>query len=134
MSGQTNLTSMGTLLRLAFYGLAVGMALIHAFVTFRGLSSATGMEQAQIAREIARGRPRHTKVIRPYGWALLIENGKDPAPAAMPDVTQPPVQPLIWAAVFKALEAHQKYTPGKSSAIYLLDRAIACIGVGWFLL
>ena len=53
------------LFRLAFYALAIGLALIHVFITFRGLSTAAGMEQAQLAREIARGNGYQTKVIRP---------------------------------------------------------------------
>lgn len=134
MPGQPPSSSIGPLLRLAFYGLAISLALVHVFITFRGLNSAEGMEQAQVAREMARGHFFQTKVIRPYAWARLLEAGKDPLPAAMPDITQPPLQPLIWAPIFKLLHRHQIYAPGKTSAIYLLDRAIACIGVTGFLL
>lgn len=122
------------LFRLAFYGLAIGMALVHVFITFRGLSSATGMEQAQMAREMARGNYFETKVVRPYAWALLNEAGKNPAPEAMPDITQPPLQPLLWAPAFKLLKGHLNYVPGKDGSIYLLDRVIACYGVTGMLL
>ncbi|SKA76265.1 hypothetical protein SAMN02745166_00139 [Prosthecobacter debontii] len=127
-------TSSNPLFRLAFYALAIGMALTHVFITFRGLSSATGMEQAQMAREMARGNPFQTKVIRPYAWAVLTQAGRSPAPAAMPDITQPPLQPLLLAPVFKLLHRHQTYEPGKNGAIFLLDRAVACIGAAGLLL
>ncbi len=122
------------LLRLAVYGAAVALALLHVFVTFRGLSSATGMEQAQVAREIARGNGYQTKVMRPYALARLSASDKPALPLAMPEITQPPLQPLIWAGLFKALERHQTYEPTKSGSIYLLDRAIACLGAAGFLL
>ncbi len=127
-------TASPPLLRLAVYALAAGMALTHVFVTFQGLRSAQGMEQAQIARELARGHGWQTLVIRPQDWARLIEHGAQAAPQAMPDLSQPPVQPLLLAPVFKLLEKWQAYRPLKTGPIYLLDRAIACVGVTAFLL
>lgn len=121
-------------LRLAFYALAAGMALVHVFVTFQGLRSAQGMEQAQLARELARGHGWQTLVVRPQDWARLIEHGTAATPQAMPDLSQPPVQPLILAPVFKLLEKWQDYRPLKTGPIYLLDRAIACIGAACYLL
>lgn len=127
-------TASNPLIRLAFYGMAIGMALLHVFITFKGLSSADGMEQAQIAREFARGHGWETKVIRPYAWALLEDAGK-PAPLkAMPEITQPPVQPLIWGAAFKFLPNQLVYVPGKGGSIFILDRVIACLGVSGLLL
>ena len=134
MHSQPPNLSSSLLLRLAFYGLCITMALVHVFITFRGLSSADGMEQAQLARELARGNFFQTKVIRPYAWAALNEAGKDPSPAAMPDITQPPLQALVWAPVFSLLHRHHIYEPLKNGAIYMLDRAIACMGVTGLLL
>ena len=51
---------------LSFYVLLIVVSLIQVFGIFRGLSSPTGMDQAQIARELARGNGFHTKFIRPY--------------------------------------------------------------------
>jgi len=126
--------SASPLLRGVVYGAAIALALLHVFVTFRGLSSAAGMEQAQLAREIARGHGYQTKVIRPYAWARLNASGKQASASAMPEITQPPLQPLLWAPVFKALEGHQAYEPTKNGSIYMLDRAIACLGAAGFLL
>jgi hypothetical protein len=122
------------LLRVVVYGAAIVLALLHVFVTFRGLSSAAGMEQAQLAREIARGHGYQTKVLRPYALARLGASGREVAPAAMPEITQPPLQPLLWAPLFKALERHHVYESAKGGSIYLLDRAVACLGAAGFLL
>ncbi len=134
MSHAPKNTASSPLIRFAFYGIAMGMALVHVFITFRGLSSADGMEQAQMAREMARGNYFQTKVLRPYSWAVLEKAGKDPSPLAMPDIMQPPLQPLLWAPAFKLLDQHLAYEPGKNGAIYLLDRVIACFGVTGLLL
>jgi hypothetical protein len=52
----------------------------------------------------------------------------------MPDISQPPLQAVILAPIFKALERHQTYVPSRDGSIYLLDRAIACVGAAGFLL
>lgn len=119
---------------LSFYVLLIAVSLIQVFGIFRGLSSAAGMDQAQIARELARGQGFHTKFVRPYAWQQLIAAGKDVTPTQMPDTYQPPVQPLIWAPIFKALEKYSTYEPATGSAMYLLDRVIGCLGAFWFLL
>lgn len=121
-------------LSLSFYALLVVVSLIQVFGIFRGLSSATGMDQAQIAREISRGNGFHTKLVRPYAWQQMILAGKNPAPTQLQDTCQPPVQPLIWSLVFKALEKHSAFEPATGSAMYLLDRVIGCLGAIWLLL
>jgi hypothetical protein len=122
------------LIRSAFYILAIGLALVHVFITFRGLSSAAGMEQAQLARELARGSGFETKVIRPYAWARLISSGADPAPMEMPEISQPPLQALVLMPVFKMLSSYLVYDPIKNGSIFLMDRVIACVGVSCLLL
>lgn len=134
MPAQLQSTASRSLSRFAFYGIAIGMALIHVFITFRGLNSADGMEQAQMAREIARGNFFQTKVTRPYAWAVLEQAGKEVTPGAMPDITQPPLQPLLWGSAFKLLPFARDYAPDKDGSIYLLDRVIACFGVTGLLL
>ncbi len=134
MSLQPPSTARNPLFRFAFYGLAIGLALVHVFITFRGLSSPAGMEQAQVARELARGNVFQTKVIRPYAWALLNEAGVPASPSGMVDITQPPLQPVLWAPAFRLLRDHLAYEPRSQGSIYLLDRVIACYGVVGLLL
>lgn len=120
-------------LTVSFYVLLVVIAWLQAFVTFRGLNSPAGMDQAQIAREIARGNGFHTKFIRPYAWQQMLAGGKDATISGMEDTFQPPLQPLIWAPVFKLLDRWSRFDPTQGSAIYLFDRVIACMGVAWLL-
>ena len=131
----TNSSSPGTMLRMAFYIAAVALALLSVFVTFRGISSAEGMKQAQLARQVARTLTFQTRVIEPYAWAQMEADGKTPSPLAMPETTQPPVQPLIWAAAFRILQPLGTYAPQDGgSPIYFFDRVIACFGVvAWLL-
>jgi hypothetical protein len=123
------------MLRMAFYIAAVALALLHVFVTFRGISSEEGMKQAQLARQMARTSSFQTKVIQPYAWAQMEAAGKKPSPLAMPETTQPPVQPLMWSVAFRLLQPMENYAPQEGgSQIYFFDRVIACFGViAWLL-
>lgn len=126
----TNESSPGAMMRMAFYIIAVALALVHVFVTFRGISSAEGMTQAQLARQIARTTSFQTRVIQPYALAQMEKAGRTPSPLAMPETTQPLVQPLLWAAAFRVLHALGDFAPHEGgSPIYFFDRVIACFGV-----
>lgn len=123
------------MLRMAFYFAAVALALLHVFVTFRGISSEEGMKQAQFARQMARTSSYQSRVVQPYAWAQMEAAGRKPSPLAMPETTQPPVQPLLWAAAFRLFQPMEKYAPQDGgSPIYFFDRVIACFGViAWLL-
>lgn len=116
-------------LRLAFYALAIVLALLHTFVIFRGLRSEAGMDHAQMARELARHGTLTTQVIRPYAWGQIQAHGASPDARAFPSTFQPPLPTLLLAAVFKPLERWFDYEPGQGRSIYLLDRVVACLGV-----
>src|SRR5277367_4182650 len=49
----------------------IALALAYLLIQFRGLSSATGIDQAQVAREIAQGNGFSTKNIRPLALQQL---------------------------------------------------------------
>ncbi len=129
-----NSSGPGALLRLVFYAAAIVMALLHVFVTFRGLSSAEGMNQAQLARQIARTGSYQTHVIEPYAWAQMETAQKQPTPLAMPETVQPPLQPLLWSVPFRFMTRWEVYDPSTGGSVFLLDRVIACFGVTWYLL
>lgn len=130
----SNSSGPGALLRLVFYAAAIAMALLHVFVTFRGLSSAEGMNQAQLARQIARTGAYQTHVIEPYAWAQMEAAQKQPTPLAMPETVQPPLQPLLWSVAFRFMKRWEVYDPVTGGAVFLMDRVIACFGVTWYLL
>jgi hypothetical protein len=119
---------------MVFYAAALVMALLHVFVTFRGLSSAEGMNQAQLARQIVRTGTYQTLVTQPYAWAQMETAQKEKTPMAMPETVQPPLQPLLWSVAFRFMQPWLVYDPVLGGAVYMLDRVIACFGVAWYLL
>ncbi|WP_395716208.1 hypothetical protein [Prosthecobacter sp.] len=129
-----NSSGPGALLRLVFYAAALVMALLHVFVTFRGLGSAEGMDQAQLARQIARTGSYQTRAIQPYAWSQVEAAKKNVTPLAMPETVQPPLQPLLWSLAFRFMKPWQVYDPVEGSAVFMLDRVIACFGAAWYLL
>ena len=112
--------------------LVAALAFVYVFITFRGLDSPNAMDQAQIARELARGHGFQTLMIRPAALHEVITNGKDQALTKQQDTYQPPLQSLIWAPVFKALPSWWKFDVLRT--VYAMDRVIAGMGVVWFML
>lgn len=127
-AGQPTLTRLAR----AFVWVAVPTLLfVHLFVTFRGLSGAPGMEQAQLARELARGHGFHTLFIRPYAWRQALDHGRETSVLEMRDTFSPPLQPLLLAPVFKAFEPFWGFD--KDRSVYVMDRVVAAIGLLFFL-
>ncbi len=67
------------LARCLLLAFVLGIAGLELFISFRGLFEPEAMEQAQIARQIARGEGRTTKVLRPLQLmdAAKVENHLD---------------------------------------------------------
>ena len=124
--------------RLLFFVLLFSLVFFYLALTFRGLTSAEGMEQAQIGREIARGNNFTTKVIRPAA-IKQAENteGGEVALDNFYDTYHSPLNPFIYGAVLKAVggDDFDKYqiTEGNRT-IYRLDRVIAAVSVICFLI
>lgn len=108
------------------------LAFVHIFITYRGQVSAAAMDQAQVARELAKGHLFQTKIIRPSSITQAATRGVPVRLDAMPETLHPPLQSLVWAPVFKALQDSWTFTPGRS--IFILDRVMACMGVAFFIL
>lgn len=121
-------------LRLAFYFVMCGLALVHVVLIFRGLSSEAGMESAQLAREVARGNGWVTKCVRPAEWRQALDSGKEVDVTALVDSGRAPVHPLILAPLFQLAKGSWDYQPGRDGVVYGLDRVVAGVGVGCFLL
>lgn len=128
-----------TRLTRAFLWVALpALLFIQLFVTFRGLSSSLGMEQAQVARELARGNGFHTLTVRPYAWRQLLDHGRDSAPLEMRDTFTPPLQILLLAPLFKAFEPFWPFNEGadageRNKSVYFMDRVVASVGLIFFL-
>jgi len=104
---------------------------VQLFVTFRGLSSPLGMEQAQVARELARGAGFHTLTVRPYAWRQLLDHGREVSPLELRDTFTPPLQTVLLAPVFKAFEPFWGFDT--SMNVYFMDRVVAAVGLMFFL-
>lgn len=129
--------------RLLFFVLLFGLVFFYLVLTFKGITSAKGMEQAQIGREIARGNGFTTKMIRPAATWQAQSNAEDSAAAAemqldnFADTYNAPLQPYLYSAVLKAVGGTEfskfQMTEDKKT-IYRLDRVIAATAVICFLI
>jgi len=78
----------------------IAIAGLYDLLAYQSLSSEEAMETAQLARNISQGGGFTTKSIRPLSIYLL--NGKAPQ-EALPEVTNPPVYPVLLAGLMKVL-------------------------------
>ncbi len=124
--------------RLLFFVLLLSLVFFYLVLSFKGLTSARGMEQAQIGREIARGNNFTTKVIRP----AAVKQGENTESGEVAldnfyDTYHSPLNPFIYGAVLKAVGADdfEKYQISSSTEyIYRLDRVISAVCLICFLI
>ena len=89
---------------------------------FKGLANEKAIEQAQIAREIARGNGFSTKVIRPAA-IKQFEDAMGTFPLERtPDTYHAPLNPLVNAAVFKLLDVTNEQVKSLSKKSGFLER------------
>ncbi|MGA3171855.1 MAG: glycosyltransferase family 39 protein [Chthoniobacteraceae bacterium] len=118
--------------RAVFTALAIGLSVYYVIFVFRGLPISKAMDQAQIGREILRGNGWQTKMVRPLAIGQLRRNGKTVQTAIWEDTYNAPIPPLLdAAAIYLPIKAGWDFT--KTSFVYPADRAIACMGVLFFL-
>lgn len=123
--------------KILFFLLMLILTLGNLFLLFRGLNSPEAMDQAQIARQIARNEGITTKFIRPAAY----EQSKR-APDAnvgflgFRDTFHAPLNLLVNAAVFKIIDAAdgEKWKIQKDQMVYSLDRVVAGVATLFFLL
>jgi hypothetical protein len=115
-----------------FAALIITLTLLYLFVQFRGLSSPTAMDQAQIARQLAQGNGFSTQYIRPLAIWQLESAGKKIPQGAFPDFFQSPLNPLINAIPLKMIESSWKLSP--TDLVYIGDRVIAGTAILLFFL
>jgi hypothetical protein len=121
------------IIRIAMFGaLIITLTLLYLFVQFKGLSSSTAMDQAQIAREIAAGNGFSTKYIRPFAIWQLENAGKEVPTENFPDFYQSPLPPFVNSIPLKMVQSQWKLEP--TDLIYIGDRMIAGTAILCFLL
>jgi hypothetical protein len=113
----------------------IALACLYDVLAFQGFSSEEAMETSQLARNLSEGHGYVTKSIRPLTIYLLQQagpagQGQRPVPLPVPDLNNPPVYPLLLAAVMKVLPfsfADSQYW------FYQPERWIAVFNQGIFL-
>ncbi|HAT18794.1 MAG TPA: hypothetical protein DCS85_01435 [Verrucomicrobiales bacterium] len=124
--------------RVLFFILLIGLSLLYLLVTFRGLDSPKGMDQAQIAREIARNEGFTTKVLRPVSiWQNgEVRDGQPIIKDANRDTYHAPLHPILlsWALKFVGGDDADKWRMTENDTVYKLDRVVAATSVICFLI
>ncbi len=123
--------------RILFFLVLISFTLLNLMPLFRGLSSPQAMEQAQIARQIARGEGFTTKMIRPLAYyeAEKANDGAVPF-TGFKDTYHAPLNPLILGAVLKLVggDKPDAWPMGKHELVFPLDRVIALVSTLFFLM
>ncbi len=124
--------------RSLFFLVLIILTLGNLFTLFRGLNSPLAMDQAQIAREIARGNGFTTKFIRPIAYQQAKEHRKDGTVpfVGFQDTYHSPLNPLLNAAVLKLIGADdaKQWKMGENEMVFPLDRVIATVSTLCFLM
>lgn len=135
--------------RALFLLLLIGVTYFYLGIDFRGLSTAKGMEQAQIARQIARGSSFTTKVIKPICFAQVRKKmeadggaGEGPSFAGgMPDTYHSPLNPILNSLAlgmapetWKMSPDQRLYTPDVIIVGVSMVLLLASIGINYLLI
>lgn len=123
--------------RSLFFLILITLTLGNLFVLFKGLNSPQAMDQAQIAREIARGNGFTTKMIRPVAYYQAEKAEKRTVSlVGFQDTYHSPLNPLLNAAVLKLIGADdaEAWQMGENEMVFPLDRVIATVSTLFFLM
>ena len=116
----------------------VGLAFFQLFVTFRGLDQPAAMDQAQIARQIARGEGAVSKMIRPIDVKDMdtVKGRKGLNFDAFADTNYAPLYPRILATAIK-VTGYDNFESNRMDAelsnVYGGDRVIASVSTLFFI-
>lgn len=126
--------------RVLFLLLLLGLGIYHLFFHFDGLTSARGIDQAQIAREIASDEPFNTKFLRPLSIFQVNKHRQnlgmetEISPTHFTDIFHAPLNPLLNSVPLRLFKEQWEYSADSGSSVYFLDRVIAGVSVLLFLL
>jgi hypothetical protein len=127
--------SLAVIMRRVLLVIAVlAVATIYVRFKFRGLEHSMGMDQAQIAREIARGNGFSTQTIRPLAIAQFEAHGKTVRAKHFPDTYHAPLNPIVEAPLMLFVKEGWNTEAKNQEIVYAGDRLIAMLAVVFFLL
>ena len=122
--------------RLLFLLLLFGLMLFYLGPGFKQLSSPKGIEQAQIARELARTGSFQTKMIRPLSLYQADEHSEESDGShivGFNDTYHAPLNPLLNSVIIRFFKGKDNFGWDNKSTVYYLDRVITTISI-FFLL
>jgi hypothetical protein len=135
--------------RALFLLLLIGVTYFYLGIDFRGLSHEKGMDQAQIARQIAKDSSFSTLCIRPLAFRQVEKQMKmDEGPSAspsfaggIPDTYHAPLNPILNSIILGLSKESWKfspkqilYTPDVMIAGFSMILLLASIGVTYLLI
>lgn len=115
-----------------------GLGGYYVVKMFKGLHTQTGMEMAQVGRELAVGNGYTTKSIRPFVLKQLKDEGK-PVPkrlAQLPEIVHPPVYPALLSVVFRVVNPPFEVSPEQVSGMrfFRADLVVVAFNLGCLML
>jgi hypothetical protein len=124
--------------RVMFLILLLALGFFYLAIDFRGLTHPKGIDQAQIAREIARGNGFTTQMVRPLSLdqmrnhAMQSEDNEDSVSLTkFHDTYHAPLNPMLNSVVLGMFEDKWSWTG--EGVIYFPDRVIAVVSIILFL-
>jgi len=128
----------GTLIRRTVFILVlIILTFANLFALFKGLNAPKGMEQAQIAREIARGNGFSTKMISPAAYDMASKGFSETVSLKdFKDTYHAPLNPLVNSVVLRLIGANEanSWPMKEKEMVFPLDRVIAAISTLFFLM
>ena len=118
--------------RLLFLLLLFGLMLFYLGPGFKQLTSPKGIEQAQIARELARSGSFQTKMIRPLSLYQADENTEDPEGVKIvgfKDTYHAPLNPILNSVIIRLFKGDNDFGWDNNSTVYYLDRIITATSI-----
>ena len=99
---------------------------------YKGLSHPKAIEQAQIARELARGNGFTTKVIRPLAYTQMKTNKGFVTMNRLPDTYFAPLWPMTLAPALRIVK--DKWQMTTRDYVYVGDRIVSAVAMIFFFL
>jgi hypothetical protein len=137
MSQRTVLEKGILIRRTLFILVLIILTFANLFALFKGLNAPKGMEQAQIAREIARGNGFSTKMVSPAAYDMASKGFSETvALKDFKDTYHAPLNPLVNSVVLKLIGADDPnaWPMKEKEMVFPLDRVIAAISTLFFLM
>lgn len=132
------------IIRLILAVLIAGLCIFELFMSFRGLNTPEAMDQAQVARQVARGEGMTTKFFRPldiidqHKLTPKVEGVKQPLDfSKLPDTYNAPLHTGVLALALKLTHYDRfdsKRMDSEVSNIYGGDRVVAATSMIFFIL